>query len=240
MTMLSSPEFRSDRATFVKVCGIANIEDARLCAELGVDAVGLLLDKSNDGPKRADSDRLSIADAAALVSILPHHVIPVLLVHETAIESVLHLAESIGPRALQIQQPIEPQDVLRLRAQLPNVSMIKTFRMSLHSSIDSMRSEIERYAGLGAIDAALLDAPRGGAGQVIDWGLSAQIAMQLPNVRIILAGGLHAGNVRDALRKVRPWGIDVMTGVTSSARSRKDPVKLRAFVDEVRSNKDPT
>jgi len=90
---------------------------------------------------------------------------------------------------------------------------------------------LSRVADFGA-DVIMIDGAEPGSGEVFDWSL----AEGAPSAghRVLLAGGLHPGNVADAIARVRPWGVDVATGV-ESAPGRKDPVKLREFIANARA-----
>jgi phosphoribosylanthranilate isomerase len=89
---------------------------------------------------------------------------------------------------------------------------------------------LEHWDEFGA-DALVLDAPRPGSGQVFDWSLADGVPL---NRKVILAGGLTPENVAEGIKAVRPWGVDVATGVESSP-GRKDPVKLRRFIQAARA-----
>ncbi len=115
------------------------------------------------------------------------------------------------------------------------LSIIKTFAVTAEAVLDDLVAAIRRYRDAGAIDAALLDSERGGSGKVHDWSLSARVVERLPDVPILLAGGLTPDNVGAAVRQVRPFGVDVMTGVNAATPDTKDADKLRQFVRAVRS-----
>jgi phosphoribosylanthranilate isomerase len=222
--------------TFVKICGICNLEDAQVCAAAGVDAVGFLLEKQ-PGRKEPESDRLSVTEAKALVAALPSGLIPVLLVHKSDVDAIVELCEEIRPRALQIQVSVEPRLLLELRERRPEVVLIKTFHMAADATVDSAMREIQEYVCCDSIDAVVLDSSKGGSGQVHDWELSSKVAALLGDVPLILAGGLTHLNVTEALHRVRPWGVDVMSGVNSIRHNKKDPEKIRAFVQAVREGR---
>lgn len=223
----------SSTRQFIKICGLTNLQDAAVCAELEVSAVGILLQKPGSMPDPHD-DRLTVAEAAKLISRLPRSLTPVLLVHETQVERVLELCAQLSPGALQIQKSLSPEELIRVKREFPQLSIIKTFRVVRGATVDAVWSEIRSYADPDSIDAVLLDSGRPGAGEVHDWELSTELVKRSTRLPTILAGGLHAGNVRQALRQVRPFGVDVMSGVTLPQRDRKDAAALRAFVAAVR------
>ena len=219
------------RSGFVKICGVCNVEDARLCATLGANAIGMLLAQPGREPEAA-SDRLTPADAAALVASLPAGLKSVLLVHAVDVDGILELADDIKPSAIQVQKPVEPQALRRVQARFPEMGIIKTFSVKPGVSASALADDIRAYVEEGVVDAVLLDSARGGSGQVHDWTLSAALVAQFSGTRVILAGGLTAENVAEARRMVRPYGVDVMSGVTCpDRRDRKDPDRLRAFLN---------
>jgi phosphoribosylanthranilate isomerase len=218
---------------FLKVCGISNSEDAQLCADAGVDAIGMLLRKQ-PGEAPADTDRISVRTAQTLVASYGPRLTTVLLVHKTELKEISELYSNIRPKALQIQSKVPPEELLALKALFPEVFLIKTFHVSDGQTIQGFMNEIDEYTGCASVDAVLLDSRRGGSGQVHDWRLSAEVVQRLKGMNVILAGGLTPANVSMAVRSVHPWGIDVMTGVNSASRSKKDAEKIRAFVRAAR------
>lgn len=219
------------RNNFIKVCGVCNVEDALLCADLGVNAIGIILTKPNC-PRKPGSDRLEPDEAATLVTQLPDKLKTVLLVHEVDFEEICRLAEKIKPNALQIQGDVKPNMLLKVKKQFPSLNLIKKISVSPDISVSELKDKIWKYIDVGAIDAVLLDSPRGGSGQVHDWEISAQLVELLKCIPVILAGGLNAENVADARRDVRPFGVDVMSGVTCPAsRNKKDRERLHAFIN---------
>lgn len=198
----------------VKVCGITTPEDAVLAAELGASAVGLIFWPQS--PRAVD-----LARAKAIVAALPPLVSAVgVFVNQQA--DALRIAEEAGLAAVQFHGD-EPADSYR---GFP-VRVIKAVAVRDDSAI----------AAATAVPAAahvLLDAHdpvrRGGTGRTIDWSIATAIARRRP---VILSGGLNAGNVAQAIATVRPYAIDVSSGV-ESAPGRKDPGKLRALFDILR------
>jgi phosphoribosylanthranilate isomerase len=216
---------------FVKICGVTNLGDAKLCAELGADAVGILVLQPG-AARKPNSVRLARREAAALANALPDGLQSVLLVHETEPDAILDLASVIRPRALQIQHPVDANILLRVKECFPELSIIKTFRVGDGAAFDALARDIQHHIDDNAIDAILLDSDKGGSGKVHDWELSRRLVTRFAGMPTILAGGLNAENVAAAGHTVRPYGVDVMSGVASSERKdRKDPDKLRAFIN---------
>lgn len=224
-----SPSTTSPDKGFVKICGVSSIEDAQLCARYGADAIGMLLTKPGQcrGP---GSDRLAPDEAAHLVAALRGGLHTVLLVHASEPSKIVALARHIKPSALQVQSNVPPHDLLEVKKQCPQISIIKTFSVHQGIDIDELEAEIQRYVDNGAIDAVLLDSERGGSGVVHDWETSREIIARFARVPVLLAGGLNKDNVAQARQRVGPYGVDVMTGVNSPGRrDRKDESRLREF-----------
>jgi phosphoribosylanthranilate isomerase len=193
----------------VKICGITRPEDALLAARLGADALGFNL---WPGSKR----HVSAAAARDLVRRLPPLVTPVGVFVNPTRDEVLRAIELAGVAVVQLHGD-EPPDFC---ASFP-VPVWKAIRVTGPSALAALASyEVQGF---------LLDAPApgyGGGGVPFDWALAAEVAAELP---VLLAGGLSPENVAEAVRTVRPWGVDVASGV-ESAPGRKDPERLRRFI----------
>jgi phosphoribosylanthranilate isomerase len=200
----------------VKICGITNVEDALLACELGADAVGLnFYDKS---PRC-----ISPFTASKIIGKLPPFVASVGVFVNWQAAPVLSLAKALGLAAAQLHGDEPPKLVSEIAKK---VSVIKALHVGKGSALPSFA----KYRGATAF---LLDAPHsgqyGGTGHTTDWRLSQTAAK---SHRILLAGGLMPENVAEAILAVRPYAVDVTTGVESKP-GKKDPNKLRAFFDAV-------
>ena len=194
----------------VKICGITRLEDALLAAELGADALGFNL---WPGSKR----HIDVGVAREIVDRLPPFVTAVGVFVNQPPSEVLTLAAEAGLAAVQLHgdEPWEDVNGYPLPA-------VKAVRLSGRESL----LDLHRYR----VRAYLLDAPGagfGGSGTTCDWQLAAEVAARS---NVILAGGLTPDNVAEAIRAVRPWAVDVASGVESSP-GVKDPEKLRRFVE---------
>ncbi len=201
----------------VKVCGITNYEDAALALDLGVDALGF-----NFYPR---SPRyLSPSEARSILRRLPPFTSTVgLFVNVGDPAELAVTARYAGVQILQLHGDESIDYCLRLS----EWTLIKAVRICGRHSLENAAGYPVQALLLDAKDDALF----GGTGRTFDWNLVGSIERLQP---IILAGGLHAGNVAEAVRTVRPYGVDVCTGV-ESAPGRKDPVRLREFMNEVRN-----
>ena len=207
--------------TRVKICGITRPADARLAAQLGADALGLVF---YAGSKRA----VSIEQAQQIRAVVPAFVSLVgLFVNPTQkqVESVL---ADVHLDCVQFHGDETPAFCASF-----GVPYVKALRMAPSlGTADDVLTLIEQYATASGI---LLDAwdplQAGGTGKQFDWSLAAQCVQQ-SELPIILAGGLEAGNAALAIDQVRPWALDLSSGVESEP-GLKDPQRLTAFFDEV-------
>lgn len=198
----------------VKICGITTPEDARLAAELGASAIGMVFWPTS--PRAVDRAR-----AREIVAALPPFVTAVgVLVNQT--DEAADLAREVGLDAVQLHGDERPDSY----RDLP-IRTVKAIGVSGPGAV-------AQAAAIPAATTVLLDAQdpirRGGTGQPIDWSIAEAIARQRP---VILAGGLNSENVVLALETVRPAAIDVSSGV-ESAPGKKDPDKLRVLFDILR------
>ena len=194
----------------VKICGMTRHEDAELAASLGAWAIGFVLWPQS---KRAADP----AVAAGIARALRRRVELVGVFVNPTLDEVVHAAEGIGLTHVQLHGDEGPAFCTAV-AERTGARVIKA--IGIASGAD-MRA-IERFH----TDLHLLDSGRGGSGQTWDWELVAQRRSRVP---VLLAGGLTPDNVADAIAAVRPWGVDVASGV-ESAPGVKDPAKVEAFV----------
>ena len=204
----------------VKICGIARLEDARLAVELGADALGFnFYEKS---PRC-----IAPADAWKILRKIPALVSTVGVFVNWDARSVLALAKSLHLSAVQIHG-VESAAVTAACAR--HVPVIKAFRTDRKFSFAQFRAHNSASSFL--LDAAISDSSSkkfGGTGRIADWKIAKRAATKFP---ILLAGGLIPENVAEAILTVRPYAVDVASGVESQP-GKKDPGKLRAFFAEV-------
>ncbi len=198
----------------VKICGVTRVEDALAAVRLGADALGL-----NFWPR---SKRFVAPEAArAIVRALPPFVAAVGVFVDPTRDEVLRAVDASGVRTVQLHGDEPPA----LCAALP-LPVVKAIRVADAHSLAAIASY--------EVSAFLLDSASpgyGGSGQGFDWALAAEAASA---VRVVLAGGLHPGNVAEAVRTVRPYAVDVASGV-ESAPGIKDEEKMRRFIAEARA-----
>jgi phosphoribosylanthranilate isomerase len=197
---------------FVKICGITNEDDALLATALDADALGFVL-----APSRRQVDPETVRD---IVRRLPREMHTIGVFRNERAERVVEIVGRAGLRGVQLHGHEPESEVAWIRERVQFV--IRAYAAgdpALAAAADS------------AADIVLIDSPDPGSGRVFDW----RLAEGAPRgKRILLAGGLTPENVGDAIRLVRPWGVDVSTGVEQTP-GRKDPTKLRRFVESARA-----
>jgi phosphoribosylanthranilate isomerase len=194
----------------VKICGITNLDDARHAAACGADALGFVFYQGS--PRFVDPDK-----ARRIIAQLPPLVTAVgLFVNEPSVR-IREMVEFCGLNTVQLHGDEEPDQCC-----YPHCRVIKALRLR----VDMQSSQFAAYT----VSALLLDAfvPNtfGGTGHRCDWKQAATVASQH---RVILAGGLNPENVAEAVRQVRPYGVDVSSGVEEKP-GQKDPEKVARFI----------
>jgi len=200
----------------VKVCGITSYEDAVMALDHGVDALGFNFYQSS--PRF-----IHPADARRIIRRLPPFVINVgLFVNLEHPDEAADIAQIAGVQVLQLHGDETPEYC----RQLSDWPLIKAVRVGEGPLQDRLEEYLVQAFLLDSRDERLF----GGTGKAFDWTRANEIKAVKP---IILAGGLRPENVREAVRTVMPYGLDVCSGV-ESAPGKKDPGKLERFMNEVR------
>jgi phosphoribosylanthranilate isomerase len=218
-----------EAAVCVKICGVRRPEDARVAVELGADAVGVLV-----GQSHPSGDFIQPSSAAAILQSLPKQVCGVLVSHLENPIALLELIEVIRPGALQIHSPMEPDGVQQLRRARPDLLLHK----AVHSNIGNPLETIQLYGDL--VDGFVADSCNpatgqvGGTGLTHDWRISAELVKRSAKP-LWLAGGLTPDNVAAAIEQVKPWGVDVNSGVKGPG-GFKHPQRLQAFIQAAKGN----
>lgn len=192
---------------FIKICGITNEDDALFAVAMGADAIGFVFAPS---PRQVAAQRVY-----DITRRLPAEVLTVGVFRDELPSRVVSIAVQSGIKAVQLHGNETPAQTIEVASDVRWV--IKAFAAG-----SSGISRAEEYG----TDLILLDAPMPGSGKVFDWSLAVDVPS---SSRLILAGGLDPDNVADAIEAVRPWGVDVSSGV-ESALGKKDPVKIRRFI----------
>ena len=207
----------------VKICGVRSLADAHVAVESGAHAIGLLVGQVHESP-----DFITPRTAREICHGLGPFVVPVLVTHLADPDAIVELVQQIPAWAVQVHSELPVDSLASLRSRLfPRRILGKV-------SVDG-EAAIERARSISSVvDALLLDSCDratnrvGGTGLVHDWNVSSRIVRE-STVPVILAGGLTPANVAEAIAVVRPWGVDVNTGVKGEG-GHKSANRCRQFV----------
>ncbi|HMP81662.1 MAG TPA: phosphoribosylanthranilate isomerase [Verrucomicrobiota bacterium] len=208
----------------IKICCIRDAAEAQLAVQCGVAAVGLV-SAMPSGPGVIEED--SITQIAATI---PPGVATFLLTSLRDAESIVAQQRRCRVNTLQLCDLVEAGCHAKLRMRLPGIALVQVIHVTGWESLD------EALAVAREVDALLLDSGNqklavkelGGTGRTHDWSVSRAIVEAVP-LPVFLAGGLNADNVAQAIRQVRPFGLDVCSGVRSNGRL--DEEKLKRFIE---------
>lgn len=200
---------------FVKICGITSIEDALHAVRCGADAIGFVFHE--ESPRFVSHRR-----AAEISQRMPEHVSKIGVFVNAPQKFIHDIISHVKLSAVQLHGSEGPDDLVNYE-----ISVIKAFRVTDEFDVEVMRNYI--------VDAFVLDAHKEGkqtgTGRVYDWNIAVRAKEY---GKIILSGGLTPENVEEAVRFVRPYGVDVSSGVESSP-GKKDPGKVREFIIRAKS-----
>lgn len=195
----------------IKICGITNATDAQLAAKFGADALGFNF--YAESPRYISPER-----ARAIIASLPPFICPVGIFVDEPPETIQMVCESCGIYTVQLHGNEPPETVGKLRA----FQVIKAIRVQSERDLNQLR----RYDVDGFVLDTYMPNMKGGTGVKFNWELAKSVTHTYP---VILAGGLTPENVQDAIRTVRPYGVDVCTGVESKP-GKKDRERLKKFI----------
>lgn len=206
--------------TRVKLCGITTARNLEMAIATGADAIGLLVDVTVDSPRAIEVER-----AATLAAATPPFVTTVLVTMAPP-ERIRALVDEIAPDTVQVHGYDDPDAVRSLAATLP---------ASLLVAVDATDpSEVRAMDGTadGLLVDSVDDEGAGGTGRAHDWERTARVVEDCASP-VVLAGGLTPETVADAVRTVRPYAVDVASGIETEP-GEKDPTAAHAFVAAAR------
>jgi phosphoribosylanthranilate isomerase len=196
----------------IKICGFTEAATIAVAVQAGVDSIGLVLDSS---PRQ-----LSLDDAVALARHIPDTVKLVAVCGRPSLAALQEIQSRLSPDWIQLMGDA-----------LPTIANKLPLLPAFEDGVDILERVKAFATGVGsALPLIVADGPKPGQGMLADW---TRLAALKPYVRLIVAGGLKPGNVGAAIARLRPYGVDVSSGV-EAAMGRKDPDKIRAFVAAVR------
>jgi phosphoribosylanthranilate isomerase len=207
----------------VKICCIASIEEAALAVRYGASAIGLV-SAMPSGPGPISEDLIG-----EIARAVPPGVATFLLTCRQEPAAIIAQQRRTRVNTIQLCDAIEASAYRELREALPGIALVQVIHVEEASSID------EALAAAPHVNALLLDSGRpklavkelGGTGRVHDWSISAELVQRVAPCPVFLAGGLKPDNVAEAVRRVRPYGLDVCSGLRTEGKL--DERKLAAF-----------
>ena len=197
---------------FIKICGITSEEDALLAVAMGADAVGFIFAPS---PRQVTPTKVR-----EIVRRLPPEILTVGVFRDEHPLRITEVMKTSRLQGVQLHGHETPQATFEV---------VKSARFVIKAVVAG--SEDGRRAYEFNTDVILVDGASPGSGQLLDWSLLSEIP---DTVLVMLSGGLTPDNVADAIRLVKPWGVDVCSGVEKSP-GHKDPLKLRRFIAAARA-----
>ncbi|MCK6555574.1 phosphoribosylanthranilate isomerase [Candidatus Binatia bacterium] len=207
----------------VQIAGVSTVDEARVIESAGGDAIGLTLRLPT-----GVHDGLTEARARSIVAALPPCITTVAITYVRTAREAIDLCRPLGVGALQLHGEFPIGDLLMVRAALPHLKIIRAVHVTGPEVIAAARRLEQR------VDALILDTydpdtgRHGATGKTHDWSISRAI-VDAVRVPVMLAGGLNPANVAAAIHAVRPWGVDVHTGV-EHPDGRRDFTRIRDFI----------
>lgn len=215
-SVIADSKLLAPRSCRVKMCGITRVEDALAVAHSGADAIGLVFYEKS--PRH-----VSIEQAAKLVAVLPPFVTVVGLFVNACAEFVREVLNGVSLDVLQFHGDETPEYCEQFHK-----PYLKAIRVK--PGVDLLQCAVRFHAAQGLLLDAHVEGIPGGTGAVFDWTL---IPDDFP-LPLILSGGLGVGNVAAAIRQVRPYAVDVSSGIEAD-KGIKDAAKIARFMQEVRN-----
>jgi phosphoribosylanthranilate isomerase len=210
----------------VKICGIKTERDLAIATNAGADAVGFITDVPVNSPRK-----ISLKTASLLITSVPVFVTSVLVIMPQNAEQAIRMIEAAEPCAVQVHNPLEISELKTIRK--TGVKLIKTVPVNERADPVVLIKQIKELKGVA--DAVLLDTASlgktGGTGIPHNWKISSEVVLHA-GMPVILAGGLHPANVREAAGIVQPYAVDTASGVETDGE--KDEIKVVDFINNAR------
>jgi len=211
----------------VKICCISSVAEAKLAINAGADAIGLV------GPMPSGPGIIDDGLIAEIVQQVPNSIDTFLLTSETSADKIIAQLQKVNTSVIQLVDQIEPSEYKKIRDYLPQVQLVQVIHVNGSEALQEAQ-EISSY-----VDAILLDSGNpglavkelGGTGRTHNWNISRQIIEDL-DIPVYLAGGLKPENIKEAIRAVRPFGVDLCSGVRTN--NRLDSEKLLKFFSNLK------
>lgn len=211
---------------WIKICANTSLADALLAAEAGADAVGFVF--------AASPRRVTLEQVAEIVPGLPAQLEKIGVFVDTPLEELASMVRACGLTGVQLHAGYSADAPARLRREFG--AGVRVLRV-VHFGPDAAQ-QASAFAADENVDGILVDSRTatavGGTGVPFDWAAASKTVFRNGDARLIAAGGLNPANVAEAIATLRPWGVDVASGVESEP-GRKDSAKVRAFIATARA-----
>ena len=212
---------------WIKICANTSLVDAQLAAEAGADAVGFVFAPS---PRRVTAHQV-----AAITPHLPANLEKIGVFVDAGLDEICATVRTSGLTGVQLHSNGGPDLPALLRAQFgPRLRILRVVHFGPDAGVQAKEIAADPH-----IDAILVDSRTatavGGTGITFDWTVARESIFANRSAKLIAAGGLTPENVRDAVTTLRPWGVDVVSGV-EAVPGRKDPARVLAFIAAARSS----
>jgi phosphoribosylanthranilate isomerase len=210
---------------WIKICGNTNLEDARFAADSGADAVGFVFAPS---PRQVEAKLVS-----RITGQLPSQLEKYGVFVDAGFDEIVSTVAECNLTGVQIHRSSDESLVSRLRSHFARrISILCVLHYKDHDPV--FDRQLSEFAQSDAVDGVLVDSSTaravGGTGTTYNWQQARNSFLHAaPHLHLIAAGGLSPQNVREAIQTLRPWGVDVVSGV-ESAPGKKDPAKVQAFI----------
>jgi phosphoribosylanthranilate isomerase len=217
---------------WIKICANTSLEDARLAADSGASALGFIFAPS---PRRVTPDQV-----AAITPHLPASLEKIGVFVGASLDEIVSTVRACHLTGVQLHSDSGPDLPAQLRAELsPDIRILRVVHFGPEAA-----AQAQAYFADPNVDAVLVDSRTatavGGTGITFDWASASETLFKNTKERkLVAAGGLNPNNVAEAIATLKPWGVDVASGVEASP-GRKDPAKLLAFIANARSASDVT
>ena len=198
--------------THVKICCIKNIEEARIAIKSGASAIGLVGNMPG-GPGIIPDETIE-----KIAQKVPPPIATFLLTSETSAEKIIDHYRRVNTNTIQVVDELRDGSYREIKQALPGVKLVQVIHIKNQQSIDKAVKEL------------------GGTGKIHNWEISKKIVKKAV-CPVFLAGGLNPENVKEAIRKVRPFGVDVCSGLRKDGKL--DPNRVAKFIEKVRETNIP-
>ncbi len=216
--------------TQVKICCIASIQEAKMAINAGADILGLV------GPMPSGPGIITNEQIATIAKSVPSHIDTWLLTSETSASKIISHQRLVKTKSIQMVDKLKDGSYKKIKEALPGIKLIQVLHVLDETTIEEAINIAEQ------VDYLLLDSGNpnaevktlGGTGKVHNWDISRQIVTSV-KIPVFLAGGLNSGNIYAAIQKVKPYGVDLCSGVRTDKKI--DSVKLKLFIQNMLSTK---